>query len=75
MYTAAQDNDVRLSRDFFAIGFGNMIGGLFGSLPAMCGFSRSSINNSCRASSQFSLFVSVLVVTIIMNVAALLVRF
>eukprot|EP00750_Incisomonas_marina_P033160 INCI9592.2.p1 GENE.INCI9592.2~~INCI9592.2.p1 ORF type:complete len:828 (+),score=164.21 INCI9592.2:178-2661(+) len=57
---------VRLSRDFFAVGFANIVGGLFGSLPAMCGFSRSAINYASGARSQISLFVSVIAAVIFM---------
>jgi len=59
-------DQVRLSRDFFAVGFGNIVGGLFGSLPAMCGFSRSAINYASGARSQFSLFISVIAAVIFM---------
>ena len=55
-----------MGRDFFAVGFGNVVGGAFGALPAMCGFSRSAINYSSGASSQISLFVSAIAAVVFM---------
>ncbi|WP_139957619.1 SulP family inorganic anion transporter [Flavicella sediminum] len=53
---------VNPNQELIAIGFGNVLGSMFGSYPATASFSRSAVNKDAGAKTGFAAFFSVAVV-------------
>lgn len=68
MYAVRFSYDVDASQELIALGFACFAGGLFQGFPAMGGFSRSAVNADSGATSQVSLLVSAIALSVLLFV-------
>lgn len=62
-----EDYVIDTNREFIALGFGNILGGLFGAMPSTAGFSRSAVNARAGAKTNLANVISSVVVLIVLG--------